>query len=179
MLASKHCTILRSCDSYASLAMLLLLALSLPRNGVADNEQVAAYVGGQVCAACHEDEYGSWTGSHHDLAMQEATEESVLGDFSTVNFEWFGVTSTFFKRGDEFVVTTDGPDGELRDYPIAYTFGVYPLQQYLIRFPGGRLQTLDISWDSRPAAQGGNVGSIRTLRMRYVTMMCCTGRGRT
>ena len=135
--------------------MLLLLALSLPRNGVAINEQVAAYVGGQICAACHEEEYASWAGSHHDLAMQEATEKSVLGDFSKVNFEWFGVTSTFFRRGDEFVVTTDGPDGVLRDYPIAYTFGVYPLQQYLIRFPGGRLQTLDISWDSRPAAQGG------------------------
>jgi hypothetical protein len=31
----------------------------------------------------------------------------------------------------------------------------YPLQQYLIEFPGGRLQTLDIGWDSRPKEQGG------------------------
>ena len=38
---------------------------------------------------------------------------------------------------------------------IAYTFGVYPLQQYLIAFPGGRLQALGIAWDSRPKEQGG------------------------
>jgi Cytochrome c554 and c-prime len=53
------------------------------------------------------------------------------------------------------MVRTDGPDGALHDYPIAYTFGVYPLQQYLIAFPGGRLQALGSAWDSRPKDQGG------------------------
>jgi predicted CXXCH cytochrome family protein len=53
------------------------------------------------------------------------------------------------------MVRTDGPDGALHDYPIAYTFGVYPLQQYLIAFPGGRYQALGIAWDSRPKDQGG------------------------
>ncbi|MDX1741525.1 MAG: tetratricopeptide repeat protein, partial [Rhodothermales bacterium] len=37
----------------------------------------------------------------------------------------------------------------------SYTFGVDPLQQYLIEFPGGRLQALGIAWDSRPVDQGG------------------------
>ena len=50
---------------------------------------------------------------------------------------------------------TDGPDGKLQDYEIAYTFGVYPLQQYLTAFPGGRYQVLPFAWDSRPAAGGG------------------------
>ena len=50
---------------------------------------------------------------------------------------------------------TDGPDGALRAYRIAYTFGVEPLQQYLIEFPGGSYQALTIAWDSRPAAAGG------------------------
>jgi len=53
------------------------------------------------------------------------------------------------------MVRTDGLDGALHDYPIAYTFGVYPLQQCLIAFPGGRLQALGIAWDSRPKDQGG------------------------
>ena len=53
------------------------------------------------------------------------------------------------------MVRTDGPDGALHDYAIAYTFGVYPLQQYLIAFPGGRYQALGIAWDSRPKEQGG------------------------
>ena len=67
----------------------------------------------------------------------------------------FWVTTTFCRDGEKFVVRTDGPDGALHDYPIAYTFGVYPLQQYLIAFPGGRLQALGIAWDSRPKEQGG------------------------
>ena len=50
---------------------------------------------------------------------------------------------------------TDGPDGKLQEYPIAYTFGVYPLQQYLIAFPGGRYQALNVVWDTRPAKEGG------------------------
>jgi hypothetical protein len=69
--------------------------------------------------------------------------------------EHFGVTTTFFRDGDKFMVRTDGPDGALREYTIAYTFGVYPLQQYLIAMPGGRLQALGIAWDSRPKEQGG------------------------
>jgi hypothetical protein len=79
----------------------------------------------------------------------------MLGDFAGAQLEHFGVTTTFFRDGDKFMVRTDGPDRALHDYPIAYTFGVYPLQQYLIAFPGGRLQALGIAWDSRPKDQGG------------------------
>jgi predicted CXXCH cytochrome family protein len=53
------------------------------------------------------------------------------------------------------MVRTDGPDGALHDYEIRYTFGVYPLQQYLIEMPGGRLQALGIAWDSRSPERGG------------------------
>ncbi|HQR39013.1 MAG TPA: tetratricopeptide repeat protein, partial [Blastocatellia bacterium] len=59
------------------------------------------------------------------------------------------------RRGDEFFVTTDGPDGQLHEYKIAYTFGIHPLQQYLIEFPGGKFQALNVCWDTRPAEQGG------------------------
>ena len=53
------------------------------------------------------------------------------------------------------MVRTDGPYGGLKDYEIKYTFGVFPLQQYLIAMPGGRLQALGIAWDSRPRDRGG------------------------
>ena len=43
----------------------------------------------------------------------------------------------------------------MQDYEIAYTFGVYPLQQYLIGFPDGRYQALGIAWDSRSREEGG------------------------
>ena len=87
--------------------------------------------------------------------MQEVSEETVLGDFDGTTFTYAGTTSTFSRRDGGFFVRTDGPDGELTEYEIAYVFGVYPLQQYLIAFPGGRYQALSIVWDTRPVAEGG------------------------
>ena len=118
-------------------------------------ESGPTFVGRDSCTRCHETEMRLWQGSHHDLAMQEASMSTVLGDFDDASFTYNGVTSTFFKRDDGFFVRTDGPDGELQDYKIAYTFGADPLQQYLIEFPGGRYQPLSICWDSRSADEGG------------------------
>ncbi|MFQ5754777.1 MAG: tetratricopeptide repeat protein [Acidiferrobacterales bacterium] len=115
----------------------------------------ANFVGRQVCAGCHQRESQLWSGSHHDLAMQRANDKTVLGDFDNVTFTYDGITSTFYKHNGKFFVRTDGPDGMLRDYEISYTFGAYPLQQYLVAFPGGRYQALGIAWDSRPRAEGG------------------------
>ncbi len=122
---------------------------------VAVSSPAAQFVGGQACAACHAQEYEAWRGSHHAMAMQEAKAQIVLGDFGDVRFTDAGVTSTFFTRDGRFYVNTDGPDGELHDYEITYTFGVTPLQQYLVEFPGGSLQALSIAWDTRPQEAGG------------------------
>lgn len=113
------------------------------------------YVGSRVCDECHQTEYAAWKSSHHDLAMAEASEETVLGNFADAELTAHGVTSTFFRRDGGWYVRTDGPDGELQDYRIAYTFGWYPLQQYLIEFPRGHVQSLGLAWDSRPQDQGG------------------------
>lgn len=113
------------------------------------------YVGAAVCATCHESEAALWTGSDHDLAMQEATDATVLGDFDDATFDYNGVTSRFFRRADGFWVETDGADGQVSEFRIAYTFGHYPLQQYLIAQPAGRYQALGIAWDSRPDSAGG------------------------
>ena len=115
----------------------------------------ASYVGGDNCRECHQQEYDLWQGSHHDLAMKPATDDTVLGDFDNATFTQHGVVSTFFREGDDFIVRTEGEDGQLRDYRVLYTFGWTPLQQYLVEFPGGRLQTLPLCWDSRPKGQGG------------------------
>jgi tetratricopeptide (TPR) repeat protein len=100
-------------------------------------------------------QFQAWQGSHHDLAMQRAIANSVLGDFDNASFRHGAVTSTFYRKDGRYLVRTDGPDGDLQDYQIKYTFGVYPLQQYLVELPGGRLQALSIAWDARPEAQGG------------------------
>ncbi len=134
---------------------LLLLAVSAlaPPGGAGATD--ADYVGRARCAACHAEQNARWAGSHHDLAMQEASAATVLGDFDDARFDWLGVTSRFYRQDGRFMVRTEGPDGQLQDYPVKYTFGVDPLQQYLIEFPGGRLQALDIAWDTRPREAGG------------------------
>lgn len=113
------------------------------------------FVGRAACAGCHAEQDRLWQGSHHDLAMQEANGQTVLGNFNGAEFSKDGVVSRFFRRDGRFVVRTDGADGKLADFEIKYTFGLTPLQQYLVEFPGGRLQALSIAWDSRPKTQGG------------------------
>jgi tetratricopeptide (TPR) repeat protein len=113
------------------------------------------YVGAQRCAACHSQEAEEWRRSHHAQAMQPANASTVLGNFRDARFEKDKVTSSFYGKADKYYVRTDGPDGKLADYAIAYTFGVFPLQQYLVPFPNGRLQSLVLAWDSRGKEQGG------------------------
>jgi hypothetical protein len=96
----------------------------------------AKFVGAAECATCHEQESTRWRGSHHQQAMQPAADATVLGDFEHGSFNNNSIASSFFRNGPKFMVRTDGPDGALHDYEIKYTFGVYPLQQYLIAMPG-------------------------------------------
>ncbi len=113
------------------------------------------FVGSAQCITCHASEGATWRGSHHDLAMAEATEATVLGDFDNAHFSAHGITSRLYRKDGGYYVLTDGPDGKLHDYRIRYTFGWYPLQQYLVEFPGGRYQALGLAWDSRSREEGG------------------------
>ncbi len=126
-----------------------------PTKAEPQTDASATFVGAGACADCHAAETERWRTSHHALAMQKAEAATVLGDFANATLTHHGVTTTFSRDGEKFMVRTDGPDGALHDYEIAYTFGVYPLQQYLIAFRGGRYQALGIAWDSRPKDQGG------------------------
>jgi tetratricopeptide (TPR) repeat protein len=107
----------------------------------------ATYVGGDQCRRCHEQQMALWTGSDHDLAMDHARPDTVLGDFDDAQFTHFDTTSRFFRRGEKYFVLTDGPDGTMQEFEVLYVFGVYPLQQYLVPLPGGRLQALPTAWD--------------------------------
>jgi len=134
----------------------LALLMATATGAAAESQaQQSNYVGSQACASCHQEELAAWRGSHHDLAMQPADETTVLGDFADVDFEHRGVRSRFFRRDGEYWVETQGADGAQHEYRIAYTFGVDPLQQYLIGFSDGRYQALTLAWDTRPKEQGG------------------------
>lgn len=106
-----------------------------------------AYVGLDACTDCHQDSVAAWQGSHHDWALRPPDAASVLGDFNDATLDHYGITSRFFRDGDRFMVTTDGPDGETT-YAVVFAVGVTPLQQYLVDTGDGRLQALDLAWDS-------------------------------
>ena len=65
-------------------------------------QPASAFVGGQKCAECHKGEYDKWQGSHHDLAMDEANASTVLGNFDNARFEYFDVTSRFYRKNGRF-----------------------------------------------------------------------------
>ncbi|MGB5512602.1 MAG: tetratricopeptide repeat protein [Woeseiaceae bacterium] len=116
---------------------------------------IPAFVGSDQCAACHTTEYGDWRGSHHALAMQVANEETVLGDFSDASLEYFGTTTQFVRDRNAFLVRTENAEGKIQNFTVTHTFGIEPLQQYLVEFPGGRKQALTYAWDTRSAEAGG------------------------
>jgi Tfp pilus assembly protein PilF len=105
------------------------------------------FVGSGSCKDCHKKEYDKWADSHHRWAMAEASENTVLGDFDDAVFEHFGAQSRFYRKNGGYFVHTQGPDGRMGEFEITYTFGWFPLQQYLVPFSGGRLQCLPIAWD--------------------------------
>ncbi len=133
----------------------LIIVLSLPlymlqekgRETIPEEIQAATFVGSEACAKCHKKEYEEWQQSHHAKAMAVADEETVLADFNDTTFEKQGIKSRFYRKDGQFFVYTRGPKGEMAEFKISHTFGWYPLQQYLISFPGGRMQCLPIAWD--------------------------------
>ena len=115
-----------------------------------------AIVGSDACRACHPDEYALWTQSDHYRSMRVATDATVLGDFSGAVVTFHDVETRFLKHDDAtFHVDTVGGSGDRDRFPIRYTFGHWPLQQYLVDAGQGRLQAFGIAWDARPANQGG------------------------
>ena len=139
------------------MALLLVAKSGLPSpEGISGAAPALAnFVGSEACSDCHPKEAALWNESQHKHAMQHASAATVLGNFQNASFDYYGVHSRFFRKDNGFFVETDGPDGKLATFEIKYTFGIDPLQQYLIEFPDGRIQALSIAWDSRPKDQGG------------------------
>jgi predicted CXXCH cytochrome family protein len=118
----------------------------------ASKRKAPVHVTSAACADCHRQEHAAWSKSHHSWALREPTPENVLGNFKDAIFEHNNVRSRFFNRGSKFFIETDGPnssDGKKQEFEIKYTIGVEPLQQYLVELENGRLQALDVAWDTK------------------------------
>ncbi|MDO4570979.1 MAG: tetratricopeptide repeat protein [Planctomycetia bacterium] len=102
------------------------------------------YVGNEVCISCHQMLGERWRGSYHAKAMDFATPETVVGDFQNAQCTHGEEVARFFQKDGAFWAALDSPQTE---YPIKYVIGFYPLQQYMVEFPDGRIQCLPYAWD--------------------------------
>ena len=147
----------------AGLLIVLLVSIVVGGYLLADwyrqspSEVQATYSGRDSCIQCHQTEAALFHGSDHDLAMDLASEDSVLADFQDQSIEHHGITSRMFRDREKFMVHTEGPDGKMQDFEVKYVFGVRPLQQYMVELDRpadakeneiGRVQVLRISWDT-------------------------------
>ncbi|TWU32962.1 Tetratricopeptide repeat protein [Novipirellula artificiosorum] len=91
------------------------------------------------------------------MAMDLATEETVLGDFNDATFEHDGLVNRLYRDGERFMVHTEGEDGQMQDFEVKYVFGIRPLQNYMVEFDRAedqpadevaRVQVLRITWDT-------------------------------
>ncbi|MEE4235996.1 MAG: multiheme c-type cytochrome [Anderseniella sp.] len=130
---------------------MLLAALLVVSIGFAVAQQkttTPAYVGSNACTDCHKGQSGKWARSHHALAWQWPSSSTVLGDFDNASFEHQGIKSRFTSSERRYFVETDGSDGNLHRFEVKSVAGIAPLQQYLLEIEPGRLQALDLAWDT-------------------------------
>ncbi|MDP5132498.1 MAG: hypothetical protein NWQ54_16585 [Paraglaciecola sp.] len=119
------------------------------------NAEQVDFVGSKTCQSCHEAEFSAWEASDHYKSMQIPTDESVLGDFNNVEVEFHNIKTRFFKTDNKFYVETTDSKGKRAIFTVDYTFGYFPLQQYLLNIGDGKLQAFNIAWDSRSEKEGG------------------------
>ena len=134
----------------ALLALLWLTALAVT-TARADPPQAEArpgYIADHECAACHPRQAAAFEGSKHRHAMATASPASVRADFADTRFDGPRQATRFTRQLARFMVRTEGADGRPADFEVSHTFGIHPLQQYLIPQAGGRLQALGVAWDT-------------------------------
>jgi predicted CXXCH cytochrome family protein len=104
------------------------------------------YVQSATCIRCHPNHYDSWSRTYHRTMTQTAGHTSVLGNFNNVTYFYNGVVSRFHREGETYFIETIDSEGQIRDFPIAYTVGSRRIQQYITKI-GDRYIRLPLAWD--------------------------------
>jgi predicted CXXCH cytochrome family protein len=122
-----------------------------PADSAADDARVyAAYAGSASCRECHPQAYDLWSKSHHGLAERKPDPAIDKVAFDPPRSFTHGTQKTEVRaQGDHYEVVTQGYEKRPSAYPVERVIGVDPLRQYLTPAPGGRLQTLEASYDPR------------------------------
>lgn len=164
------------------LGMLALLVAGQALGDGAFDQSRDGFVNNDLCTGCHANQALAWRQSHHGLSMQPANAHTVLGNFDNARFSAEGLEALFQHKGTQYQVTVKEA-GKEETLAVAWTFGVDPLQQYLVSMPNGRLQAFPVAWDTRSkrwfhlqAGDGIHSGDALHWRERfYVANSSCIG----
>lgn len=102
----------------------------------------------QQCGRCHPAQFEAWKGSQHAWANRVVDPERDGPAFAAGRRLIEGSRQTDMRRRDGHLeVVTMGPEGKSETYRPVAVIAIEPLRQYLVPFPGGRLQVLDVAFD--------------------------------
>lgn len=108
------------------------------------------------CMGCHTSATHEWQKSDHAMSMALPTSNTVLGDFNNKKAQLYEQAALFFEENGEYKTTISDLDtNKSETFTVKYTFGHYPLQQYLVATKAGTYQIMPFAWDARPTEQGG------------------------
>ncbi|MBU2893610.1 hypothetical protein KO495_09790 [Colwellia sp. D2M02] len=113
------------------------------------------YASEQACISCHQSQVQDWQQSDHFHAMEPATTATVLGNFDNQTLNYQNQQARFYTENKTLMITMPNLQGKLTNYPVLYTFGYQPLQQYMFDMGQGKIQLFPFAWDSRTKEQGG------------------------
>ena len=115
-----------------------------------DRSVFARYGGSASCRECHEEEYELWKKSHHALAEREVRAQEDRPAFDPARSFRHGTQTTevAWTNGAAEVIAI-GLSGKPEVHTPQRVIGEDPLRQFLVPFPGGRLQVLEAAYDPR------------------------------
>lgn len=104
-----------------------------------------------ACARCHPRAFAEWAGSQHALANRLVTDAQDAGAFEPARRLTHGSFETSMERAgrDRYRFATRFSNEAVEVFHAEAVIGITPLRQYLVSFPGGRLQVMDTAYDPR------------------------------
>lgn len=131
-----------------------------------------SYATSESCKKCHESEYESWYRTYHRTMTQEASPETVLGDFGDVVVELEGQSCRLFRQGGHCYMELVDREQEQRQaalgstdplprttYRVDRLVGSHNTQVYLTRNPNNSYLILPLVWhigEQRWISRGGS-----------------------
>ncbi len=121
------------------------------------------YVQSGACQECHADQYNSWHATYHRTMTQEASPETILGNFDGEVITLSGYPCQPVRQGDRFFMTLVHPGWDEQEiqagrdpkrtaqppaitYAVDRVIGSHHQQVYLSRGPDGSYHTLPLVW---------------------------------